>query len=81
MLLPQSKNQYLNYEDCYSNLKPDISILKNLISNFKIIFEPKNCYSNSETFYLNLKINISISIFKYEFLNLLVLFKILCLSI
>jgi hypothetical protein len=81
MLLPQSKNQYLNYEDCYSNLKTDISILKKLISILKIIFEPKDCYSNSETFYLNLKINISISIFKYEFLNLLVFFKFLCLSI
>ncbi len=58
MLLPQSKNQYLNYEDYYSNLQTDISILKNLIGILKIIFEPKNSYSNSETFYLNLKINI-----------------------
>jgi hypothetical protein len=70
-----SKNQYLNSEHCYSNLKTDFWILKILISILKIIFEPDNCYSNSETFYLNLKINIWIWSFKYEFLKLLVLFK------
>jgi hypothetical protein len=58
---------YLNYDNCYLNLKIVISILETIGWIWKILFEYENCYFNSlkyifefGNFDLSLKIGLSL---------------------